>query len=394
MTRTGTPSRTAQIVDTIGMRSNMDSNNHGMARALALGGWEPCVVSNYLDRDYANPRGLALPDFYRGRSWDSVRLLLQAALAFARYVRAVDHPGTLWLLHNSGLRLTDVLFLGLLWRRRRRTVLVIHDVLSVRSREPKPLVALKAWIYRRVPAGLVVHSSTAAERLHGLGYRGPITEVELFRTVVAPVAPDRAEAVADSLAPVLADRGRLRILLFGSIRRTKGTDTALAALRALTPEQRQRCLLIIAGRDGEGLLGTPGHEIPDDGSVVVMDRFISNEERAALYTGVDFLLLPYREVYQSGILEQAVAHRARVLASSIPSFAQFFAAYPSFGATYGSDAEALRAAILGALAGRLPGGNDPYTDDDMARYESQDPLRTFAPGLQAMLQASGNPLAR
>lgn len=393
MTRASYPLRQAQIVDTIGLHSSMDSNNQGMARALAAGGWMPFVVSNYLDREFANPRALELPNFYRGRNWSSLRLLLRAALAFSGYVRAVDNPNTLWLLHNYGLRLTDMIFLGLLWGRRRRTILVIHDVLSLHNREPMLIAAFKAWIYRQIQAGLIVHSTAAADHLRSLGYQGPMTKVDLFRTFVTPVVPGREETMSASLAPALGDRSRIRMLLFGSIRRSKGTDIALAAMRALTPEQRRHCLLVIAGRDGDGLLGTPGHEIPDDGSVVVLDRFISNEERTALFAEADFLLLPYREVYQSGVLEVAVAQRARVLASSITSFDQFFAAYPSFGSTYGFDQDSLRKAIVGAIQGELPGGKVPYKEEERSRYEAEDPLTVLVPRLQEMLKESGNSFA-
>jgi glycosyltransferase involved in cell wall biosynthesis len=53
--------------------------------------------------------------------------------------------------------------------------------------------------------------------------------------------------------------------------------------------------------------------------VVKMIRFIENDEREKLFFAADVNVLPYRIIYQSGVLLMAMSHGLPVIASDLPA---------------------------------------------------------------------------
>ncbi len=373
-----------QIIDGIGAHSGMQAYNSALAQALDDGGCRATIYSNYLDPRFGNTLGWVLPNFYVGSVAINVGRMFACGRDVFRYARRVDDADTFWLLHFHGATLGNLIFFAALALAcgRRRHGLIVHDVTSIHRRENAFFRWVKTTFYRHAPRLAVVHGDLAAEQLRAIGFRGALMQTELFRSSDADVAPP-ARVDDPQLAAVLAS-SRHRVLLFGSIRASKGLDTALAALRLLPQAARDALLLVVAGRDSGGLIGSPGHEIPDDGSVAVLDRFVSNEERAALFAASNVVILPYRNIYQSGVLDVAVSHRVPVLASSLPPFQQFFDDYPSFGRVFGRDASELAA----SLQEQLLGGTAPraaYSEADLSRHAAANPALTFARELRAAL---------
>ncbi len=377
-----------QIIDGIGAHSGMQAYNSALARALEAGGLRASIYSNYLDDRFANRLGWILPNFYVGSIWGNIRRMLACGREVFRYVKRVDDEETWWLLHFHGATLGNlVFFLALsLATRRRRIGLIVHDVTSVHRRENAFFRRIKTLFYRHAPRVVIVHSEIAGQQLRAMGYRRALMQTEIFRSsdaVVLPVHP-----IQDGELSAVLQSTRRRFLLFGSIRESKGLDTVLAALRLLPPEARNATMVVVAGRDSGGVIGTPGHEIPDDGSVVLLNRFISNEERGALFASTDIVLLPYRSIYQSGVLDVAAAHRVPVIASDLPSFRHFFADFPSFGRVYGHDAGQLAQAMMDVLASDAS-TRPVYTESDVARYEASDPVLSFGEELRTVMQSAG-----
>lgn len=377
-----------QIIDGIGAHSGMQAYNKSLAGALEAGGLHPSIYSNYLDDRYGNSLGWILPNFYVGSIVGNVWRMLACGRQVFRFAKRVDGEQTWWLLHFHGATLGNlVLFLALsLASKRNRIGLIVHDVTSVHRRENAFVRAIKTLFYRHAPRLMIVHSAIAAEQLQAMGYRRALMHAVLFRMSDANVPPP--QHIDDAALAAVLQSKRRRFLLFGSIRASKGLDTVLSALRQLPQQARDATLVVVAGRDSGGIIGLPGHEIPGDGSVALLDRFISNEERGALFASADLVLLPYRSIYQSGVLDVAVTHRVPVLASDLPTFRQFFADFPSFGRVYGSDASQLAEAILDELS-KDAGGRPSYTEDDVARYTASDPALSFADDLRAAMKRLG-----
>ena len=133
--------------------------------------------------------------------------------------------------------------------------------------------------------------------------------------------PDLLSGVwVDARAPASVPRipglpGRSWILHLGRIRPYKGTAELLACYRAL---DGPRPPLVIAGApvfvgDVREVLG----EARRTEGVVLIDRYVSDDEAAVLHRGAMLCVYPFREIETSASVVRALANGVRVLAPNI-----------------------------------------------------------------------------
>jgi D-inositol-3-phosphate glycosyltransferase len=106
------------------------------------------------------------------------------------------------------------------------------------------------------------------------------------------------------------------ILFFGQIKKVKGLDILLEAMSKVPSNIN----LIIAGKPWkddfeqyDALIKK--HAIND--RLVKMIRFIEDDEREMLFFTADVIVLPYRVIFQSGVLLMAMSHGLPVIASDL-----------------------------------------------------------------------------
>jgi glycosyltransferase involved in cell wall biosynthesis len=123
-------------------------------------------------------------------------------------------------------------------------------------------------------------------------------------TMVAPVRP-----------PELDEPSRPVVLFFGLIRPYKGLDVLYEAWRALAPDAEL------------WVVGQPRVEVPDAPSGArVVPRFVSDAEAAWCFAHADVVVLPYREIDQSGVLFTALAFGRAMILSDVGGFPEVDAA--------------------------------------------------------------------
>ena len=191
--------------------------------------------------------------------------------------------------------------------RGRPLVLTAHDVLP---REPRRgQLAAQQALYERVDA-VVVHSEHGRRRL--------VDALGVAPEKVAAIAHGAFEhltRVADEqpLPATLAAVEKPVVLCFGLLRPYKGIDVLLEAWRA-------------AELDAElWIVGMPRMDITAlraaaPQSVRWVPRFIADHEVAAYFRRADLVVLPYREIDQSGVLFTALAFGRPLLLSAVGGF--------------------------------------------------------------------------
>lgn len=119
-------------------------------------------------------------------------------------------------------------------------------------------------------------------------------------------APDRVE-----------EEPRGRLLCFGTLRRNKGLDVAVDALRFLPeatltlagPPEDEACAAALAAQIAQS---------PDRARIHTRFAFIPEPEVSALFRDADLVLLPYRDfAAQSGVLHLALAHGVPVVVTDV-----------------------------------------------------------------------------
>jgi glycosyltransferase involved in cell wall biosynthesis len=191
--------------------------------------------------------------------------------------------------------------------RGRPLVLTAHDVLP---REPRRgQLAAQRRLYERVDA-VVVHSEHGRQRLvEALGIAPSKVQV------IAHGAFEHLTHVAGErpLPAELAAVDKRVVLCFGLMRRYKGIDVLLDAWRAADLDA-ELWIVGMARMDIEALRAA------SPPSVRWVPRFVADDEIAAYFRRADLVVLPYREIDQSGVLFTALAFGRPLLLSAVGGF--------------------------------------------------------------------------
>lgn len=275
------------------------------------------------------------PAWLRGLRYlrGSVRALLGAKLSRSPIVH-------LHLFHVGPLELFNVLLARLLGL---RVVVTAHDVQSFVERLSVPWMVRAAY---RFSHRVIAHSGIGKRELemvlgvpegkvdtipHG-SYLGLVGEM-----------PARGEARARL---GLSDEGPV-LLFFGQIKEVKGLDVLLKAMPRLLREHPGATLLI-AGKVWKDDLGRYEGLVTALGiseNCVFHTRYIPDAEVATYYAAADAVVLPYRRIYQSGVLLMAMSYGKPVVVSDIEGMTEVV--------TDGENGYAFPAGDAGALAGKL-----------------------------------------
>ncbi|NML29118.1 glycosyltransferase family 4 protein [Zoogloea dura] len=113
-------------------------------------------------------------------------------------------------------------------------------------------------------------------------------------------------------------------LFFGQIKEVKGLDLLLAGFKDVV-SRNANVLLVIAGKVWKDDFGKYSALIEKYGlsDFVKLDiRYIPDEEAALFYRAADLVVLPYRRIYQSGVLLMAMSYGRAVLVSDLPGMTE------------------------------------------------------------------------
>jgi glycosyltransferase involved in cell wall biosynthesis len=217
----------------------------------------------------------------------------------------------------------------------RPLVLTAHDILP---REPRPgQRAAQRRLYERFDA-IVVHSEHGRGRLvRELGVPEQRVHV-IAHGVFEHLAPATGGAASVQL-PSKTDKPV--VLCFGLMRPYKGIDVLLDAWRGIDDAELW-------------VVGAPRMDIAPlraaaPANVRFVARFVDDEEVSAYFRRADLVVLPYREIDQSGVLFTALAFAKPLLLSDVGGFPEIAAAGAARTVPAG-DARALHDALEGLLA--------------------------------------------
>lgn len=160
---------------------------------------------------------------------------------------------------------------------------------------------------------IVVHGAADADRAGS--FRGRV--VRLFHPIYDQYlsgAPSREEA-----------RSRLRIpgdrtvlLFFGLVRRYKGLDMMVEAMKLL-PE---KTMLMVAGENYGSEKDLSELAAPLGGRFLRFNTFIPDAEVGLYFGAADIVVLPYRTATQSGVAQIALAFRKPMVVTNVGSLGE------------------------------------------------------------------------
>jgi glycosyltransferase involved in cell wall biosynthesis len=177
-----------------------------------------------------------------------------------------------------------------------RTVFTVHD--PVEHLGARSFTRAETWIFRqwfRRADRFVVHGRALVEELEPIVGRG--------RIVVIPhgVSPDPEPLPRPELP---------NVLLFGRLEQYKGVEVLVEAMR-LVWELHPDARLVVAGE------GEAARVVPDDPSISLIPRYISEREVDTLLAEASLVVLPYTQASQSGVGLLAIGRGIPVVVSDL-----------------------------------------------------------------------------
>lgn len=118
------------------------------------------------------------------------------------------------------------------------------------------------------------------------------------------------------------DKDKKIILFFGQIKKVKGLDVLIKAFNELIKEGNEDIILLIAGKVWGDDLSNYENLINEVNKTKIRCdiKYIPDDEIGWYYCASDINVLPYREVYQSGVVHLAYGYEKVVIATKVGSF--------------------------------------------------------------------------
>jgi glycosyltransferase involved in cell wall biosynthesis len=266
----------------------------------------------------ANPRERAGP----------VRKVARVLAFYARLLRyaATARPRIFHILWNNKLQLFDRTVLMLCYKLLgKKIVFTAHNVnADRRDGKDSALNRLTLKIQYHLADHTFVHTEKMKSELRDdFGVRPEAVTVIPFG--INNSVPNTEITPAEARQRLGIQHNARTILFFGAIRPYKGLEHLVAAFQQVAPKN-ESYRLIVAGEVKKGsqqYLRDIQNTIEGDASrnqIIQKIEFVPDAETEIYFKAADVLVLPYSEIFQSGVLFLAYSFGLPVIASDVGSF--------------------------------------------------------------------------
>lgn len=258
--------------------------------------------------------------------------------SFAKLFRTLGHYGSLisyaaasrprvfHILWNSKIQFFDRTLLMLYYKALgKRVALTAHNINQARrdSRDTW-LNRVTLRIQYHLADHIFVHTQKMKDEL--MEEFGVACEaVTVIRHPINNAFPDTPLTLSEAKSRLGLKEANKTILCFGRIKPYKGIEYLLPAFQKLAAQDGQY-RLIIAGEVQKGnekymesLMQTMASEM-DRGQVILKTQFIPDEEMEVYLKAADVLVLPYKDIFQSGVLFLGYSFGLPVIVTDVGSF--------------------------------------------------------------------------
>jgi D-inositol-3-phosphate glycosyltransferase len=304
---------------------------YGLAMALVATGVRLDVIgSDYVDSaEMHTTAGLQFfnlwPPQQPGGTFSKLSRVMTHYARLMRYTASAK-PKIFHILWNSKIQIFDRTLLMLYYRiMGKKIALTAHNVNQARrdgndSVLNRLTLRLQYWLTDHI----FVHTQKMKDELiveFGVRDRA----VTVIRHPINDAFPDTDLTTAEAKRRLGLRNNEKAILCFGRIKPYKGIEHLLEAFQRLA-EGDANYRLIIAGevqKENEGYLSQIKQMIPSElerGQIILKAQFIPDEEMELYLKAADVMVLPYNEIFQSGVLFLGYSFGLPLIATDVGSF--------------------------------------------------------------------------
>jgi D-inositol-3-phosphate glycosyltransferase len=239
-----------------------------------------------------------------------LRKVLRISRYYGKLIRyaTTAKPRIFHILWNNRFQLLDRTLCMLYYKLiRKKIVVTAHNInAGKRDGNDTALNRLSLRIQYRLANHIFVHTEKMKEELID-GYGVQATRITVVRFGINNAVPNTGLTPGEAKQRLGIRDGERAILFFGRIAPYKGLEYLVTAFQQMLA-QTDNCRLIIAGRIEKGceeywaaVLETIQQDV-QRGQVLLRADFVPDDETEVYFKAADVLVLPYRYIYQSGVL--------------------------------------------------------------------------------------------
>lgn len=297
------------IIDHVGAKAGMDYFTGNLAEALAGQGVETIVCSNFSKKGKATYQTT-----FSGNRTSIWQKATDFYFGHFKSFLTLKRKGVKSLLFHSfetGIKEFSIFILAKLLGF--RSSVIVHDVEGFTDGDS---LFFKKIILKRLVKRIYTLNQFSKNVLlltMGAELEDKITEIHHGHFI-----DQRDDTITREIARQrLGWKDEKRVLFFGQIKKVKGLDVLIKAFGDINTGH-----LLIAGKvwkDSFEQYQSLISEQKNSSLITTEIRFITDEERELLFKAADILVLPYRKIFQSGVLLMAMSYGLCVVASDLPA---------------------------------------------------------------------------
>ena len=305
------------IIDTLGAHGgSFHYYTFGQAIGLIKSGVDVSVYTNKKTQD-PNIKGLNFFQTYNNLFVGNSKFLNGYRWIFGT-IKSVLHAKFnrisifhFHIFHTDMLVLFNLLFVKLLLG---KIVLTIHDVNSFSSRSENSIFNKLVYKLGNV---ILTHNRFSLNELNKINIVESIFIIP-HGNYLPFISKTHTQKKAKEYFKI--SQNKKVLLFFGMIKKVKGLEILLKAFKNVVKKNND-IVLIIAGKVWKNDFSLY-QSIIDKNNLneycIIHNRFIAQEKVSLYYNVADLVVLPYKKIYQSGVMLMAMSYDVPVLASDLP----------------------------------------------------------------------------
>lgn len=216
----------------------------------------------------------------------------------------------------------DIIFIIFLLPKR-RVIVDVHEIIELKNSNSK-LSSFVKFIFKKSSFHFISHSKKVDSDLKILS-----NKVICIDHLTYAFSKQYDNLHIDEEVMSLIENEKINLLFFGNLRESKGIKELIHLIKSNESQIKKMNLnFIIAGQDVENIIKNISISIK---SASIYCKRFNNDEMKFLFRETDYVLLPYKNVNQSGIMEMSIYFSKKVICSDIEFFNKILSKYPKLG---------------------------------------------------------------
>lgn len=276
--------------------------------------------------------------------------------------------------------LIDTMFLLLFKITRVKIILDVHDIIKLDAIKQNILNKVILYFITKFKY-FIIHNTSVEKYLSHKSYHlfyFPHPRYNIDKNFDSiKISPEIQSSIETS---------KLNLLFFGHIRYSKGIIELFHLFNSVKTKSFQFGInIIVAGQDTTNIIQKRNLSFNNNISSKFILRHISNHELIYLFKKCDIILLPYKNITQSGIVEMAINFQLPMLLSNINYFIEYKKNFPSFCEIYEYSNSNNIISILTKMKDSIK-KNEYYKSDDLIRYDKLNNYEKISEVFDKMIQ--------